>query len=344
MAIPRGVRGDGADRVDGGELVEADDPVPDGVAVAAHAREQRRVRGNQRLDAGAVVGARRGAADEVVEGGGRARRHLGEPEPCRQERVQQIELAPGVEAPGLRPRRLAERPHPCRDQLSHRDRDPKDAAGIQRREEVEVAGAERVRRQRRLLAHHALEPRLVEPVLELFEARVLRELEAAVVDERAVGAAPFGEVARVLADHGVGQHLGHAQLIAAPEVDVEARRILGARREARVEGRLALVVEHAVAGRLLDHQPRLRPVARQRRCGEVLGRDRGRRDRTPQQRQRRNESSHRRRSHGHPPSSVGGGYLSSRRARSSVCPAPTLRNSRLSSKPGALSRRDGLIR
>jgi hypothetical protein len=288
-AAPVGVRRDRADGVDRGELLEADDAVLHGIAAAADPRQQRGVRGRERVERGGVVGARWRVRDQIVERGRGAGRHLREPEPRREERVQELELAMGV---GARAVRRRQRRDPARDELPERNRDAEDAARIQPVHQVEVACPQCRRRERRFLGDQRREPDLVELRLEVLEAPILRELEPALVDEPSIRRAAFGEVARVVANRVVGEHRRDAQLVAAPEVDVDACGILRTGREPGVKGRLALVVEDAVARRILHHETRLGAVAREARRRPIRARGNDR-EQASQQRQSRHEPTHR---------------------------------------------------
>ncbi len=166
--VPGRVRGDGADGIDRGQLVEADDAVLDRIAVAADAGEERGVGGDERVDLrglAALVGldgrggcsgcaSRRCAAHEVVERRGDARGQLAQPESRRQERVHEREATVGVETRAVGGRQLAD---PVRDELLHRDRDPEDAPGVQALHQLEVAGAKRVGAERRLVGDQTVE-------------------------------------------------------------------------------------------------------------------------------------------------------------------------------------------
>ena len=95
--------------------------------------------------------------------------------------------------------------------------------------------------------------RLVERSLELLEAAVLGQHQVAVIDERPVGSVAAEEVLGVLTQHVVSKYNSDAQLVATPEVQVNALGVECARSEAGVERRLVAVVVHAVARWLFEH-------------------------------------------------------------------------------------------
>ena len=108
--------------------------------------------------------------------------------------------------------------------------------------------------------------RLVEARREALVLLVRRELDHAAVDQLLVDLSPLDEVVEVGVELAVAEHDRDAHLVAARELDVHARRVLRARREAGVEGRLVPV--EVDAGRGLAAVPlRLGRVERGARRG-----------------------------------------------------------------------------
>ena len=269
-----GVLVEGADGVDGGELHELEPVAAARVAARRHAVEQGeevgRERGGHRVPQRVeAAGAWRTRARELRAG---LAVQLGQPQARREHRVGDLE-APvaihGLAVRGAQPRRPA--PH----HLVRRQRDAEDATGVQALHQPHVPLAQLLGREIALLLvlHEVLEVDLVQRRLEGFEPAVLGQHDAARLHEAAVGVAAGLEVAGVVRQGRVREDQRDAQLVAAPDVEVEALRVQGAGCEARVEGGLVASVVGPELGRLLDHPGRAaaagwaRPSSRPRRRG-----------------------------------------------------------------------------
>src|SRR5262249_26888072 len=153
---------------------------------------------------------RRRVAHEIVEPRPDVARDLAQPEARRQQLIQELEAAAGVEARAIGWCQLL---YPARRELRDRHRDSENAPGVQTLHELQVALAEPSGCQPGLFVHQAREVDVCERALEGLETGVLGELEAPRLDQAPVRIRARREVAGVLADDGLGQHFGDAELI-----------------------------------------------------------------------------------------------------------------------------------
>ena len=126
------------------------------------------------------------------------------------------------------------------------------------------------------------------------------------------------------------QYDRHAQLIATPQVQVDASRIIRARREAGVEGRLVAIIVHPKARWLFEHE-RTADIRRLIPGGHHQPRHADQRDKG---------CTH----HSNLLLFRCGRHFSKSLPRSTTWPAPTFRSSRFSSNPGGLSNDTDLMR
>ncbi len=322
LPLPGRVLVEGADGIDRGELVERRSRrrAPGSGRSETRARSARKP-ARSSGDAGGA-GCRRHQRDERVQARRDRRLELSHPEPRRQQQVHELEPARARRAgdgpPGVSPR--AQR----RTTSSTAMRMRKTRPGFRRSRRAGCARAARPAPAPPPRATRRSSSTSRERPLELVEGAVLREHEPSGVDQRAVGAPALPEVARVLAEDVVGEHGGDAQLVAAADVQVEALRVGRARREARVEGWLAL--------------DRSRPRRRRDRAAP-------RSPASPTTRRRRQRAS----TIAIQPDASAScasrlAQSSSSLPRSSAWPAPTLRSSRFSSIPFVAVERHALHR
>jgi len=233
LAVVVGVVVEGPDRVDGGELHEAEAAVLLRIQALRHRLEEAQEVRAQRLDLrGAEAGGPGRGLHELSKAALLLRAHPGDPEAAGKHAVHQVELAVARHRLLVAGRHVGD---PAAQHLVAGYLDAKDAIGVQALHQLEVALAQLGGREIFLVFDELFELDLLDRLLEVLEGGVLGEHDPPLPDQHLVGLVAEKDIACVAGDGLVRENHRDAQLVAAPDLEVDAVRLLAAGSEARVE-------------------------------------------------------------------------------------------------------------